>query len=303
VSLAAIAEHRQVLGDVSRAPGQSCLGATVTMKAGAKASSGPRNSTGNSSAYPKGGPAAKLRRPQVVNAKAKVDTRRPRSSSPARPRPEQQQASGPPVEEVFDERKTRAVSPKYRSRSGGASGSTRLAKESEELPQERRSSSPQSRTTPRVTMEALQAENSWLKQQVERQRAEIQELRSQVPVPSEPIGSWLGVTIPQVSSRSTTPGKVQSTYVSTATRNVVVAAACPCQPAPLTTPASLTPRMVRVAPTQPAEPVSTPRLVENAYPVYMPVVYPSYAAGQVLPHGVQPQVLRFHSVGHTQTLG
>lgn len=269
------------------------------MKAGAKASSGPRNSTGNSSAYPKGGPVAKLRRPpQVVNAKAKVDTRRPRSSSPARPRPEQQQAAGPP-EEVFDERKTRAVSPKYRSRSGVSSGSTRLAKESEEPPQERRSSSPQ-RTTPRVTMEALQAENSWLKQQVERQRAEIQELRSQVPVPSEPMASWLGVTIPQVSSRSTTPGKVQSTYVSTATRNVVVAAACPCQTAPLTTPASLTPRMVRVAPTQPAEPVSTPRLMENAYPVYMPVAYPSYAAGQVLPQ-VQPQVLRFHSVGHTPT--
>eukprot|EP00435_Cladocopium_sp_Y103_P071132 s284_g36.t2 len=60
----------------------------------------------------------------------------------------------------------------------------------------------------------------------------------------------------------------------------------PALPAPV-----LTPRTVRVASV--AEPSNTPRL-------YMPA-YPSYA-GQVVQQ-MQPQVLRFHSVGHTQTLG
>eukprot|EP00438_Fugacium_kawagutii_P031468 Skav222637 [mRNA] locus=scaffold10:244417:259896:- [translate_table: standard] len=86
--------------------------------------------------------------------------------------------------------------------------------------------------------------------------------------------------------------------------NIVVAA--PCNGAPTsvltaTLPATampsmtLTPRAVRVSTAIPTEPTSTPRL-------YMSAAYPPYAAGQVIPQ-VQPQVLRFHSVGHTGHLG
>ena len=47
---------------------------------------------------------------------------------------------------------------------------------------------------PAMSLEALYAENSRLKQQVARQRAEIQELRSQGQqvMVSEPVASYLG---------------------------------------------------------------------------------------------------------------
>lgn len=256
---------------------------------------GPKAVPARNSSVPKG---AAVRRRPFANAKAKVDTRRPRSSSPAaRPQSDLVEA---PAADAAQERKesparsagpSRRISPRYRS--GLSSGSTQVAKEAEDAPQEqpRRTSSPPRSLPQGLTLEALQAENLRLKEQVERQRAEIQELRSQVPLPNEPMASYLGLSIPQV--RSTTPVKAQA-YGVPAARNFLVAAPCngPQVLGPALAPAPvLTPRTVRVASV--AEPTNTPRL-------YMPA-YPSYA-GQVAQQ-MQPQVWRFHSVGHTQTLG